>query len=163
MPDSLLNGKLLSIPNGNLPFGNGRYDCGMDKNRAADIRFKNFNELLKRYGGSPTRFCEETGYDNTTMISQLKGRKRPFGAVLARKLERFAKLEKFSLEDEHGLDTQPSTLSIEPENWPFSIPLAEILVLQGRHLREIDEALTKLVVGAQTQQLLSKQRKHGNQ
>lgn len=165
MPGSLLNSKIVSIPFGNLPSGNRGYDFRMDRKRLKELRFKNFDELMLRYENSPKRFCAETGYGSPTVISQLKNRQRAFGADMARELERVAGLEKYALESESGLDGKNKAIRAyqEPANWPFSVSLSEFMALGGKTRGEIDETLTKLVIGAQAQHLLAKQRKQTKQ
>lgn len=159
MMESLPNGKVLSIPFGNLPFGIDRYDPSMDRKALKELRFKNFDELMRRFDGSPTKFCEETGYNSPTTISQLKTRKKAFGGDLARDLEKAARLEPYALESQTGIDGKHLKPGKQPAEWPFSIPLQAILDLNGRSVRDIDAALVKLVVGAQAQEMLEKQQK----
>lgn len=130
------------------------------KKHLTALRFKNFDELLARYGNSPTEFCQRTGYTSPTTISQLKTRKKHFGADLARELELVAQLERYALESETGLAgrNQPPVAG-QLKNWPFTISLEDVLALNGKARRQIDEALSTLILGLQTQDLISKQQR----
>lgn len=156
---SLPNGKPVSIPNGNLPFSNHHYHAVVDRKQLKELRFRNFDELYARYGNSPTKFCEETGYPNPTVLSQLKGRNRAFGGDLARELEGYAGLERYALENEAGIGVTVKKPYRQTEDWPFSMPLKDIVELRGKHFKDIDEALTKMVMGAQAQEMFNKERK----
>lgn len=158
---SLLFRKPSSIPFRNLPSASAAYDGRMDKKARTEVRFRNFDELIARYDGSPKQFCEATGYDKPDVISQLKGRKRSFGADLARQLEEVAQLDRFALENPRGIGSQVQQLSREPINWPFTFSLQEYLQLPVRDRKDINEAVRKMVVGAQAMQLLNRQRRHG--
>jgi hypothetical protein len=133
----------------------------MDKKARTELRFRNFAELIARYGGSPKAFCEETGYDKPDVISQLKGRNRTFGDDLARQIETAAGLEPYALENPKGITAPTPRANREPVNWPFSFSLQEYMELPGKDRKEIDEAIKKMVLGAQTMQLLNRQKRHG--
>lgn len=131
--------------------------------RLKELRFLNFHALLRdRYGNSPTEFCEKTGYGSPTTVSQLKSRKKSFGADLAREMEEWAGLERYALEREVTDGAAPIAVK-QKADWPFTVDLSQILSLQGKTRREIDDALTKIVVGAQAQEMIEKQRRKGGQ
>lgn len=130
----------------------------MTKKEVTALRFKNFKELMKRYDGSPKKFCDATGYQSQATISQLKGGYKSFGDDIARQLEDAAGLERYALENPNGIGAPLPVKNREPINWPFSVSLDEYLNLPGKDRREIDEAFHKMVIGAQAIQLLSKQR-----
>lgn len=128
----------------------------MGKTTTKEIRFQRFDELIARYAGSPKTFCEQTGYDNPTIISQLKGRKRSFGPELARQLEEAAGLPKYALENPDGLSAPLRVSHASPQDWPFSFTLDEYLSLSRSVRESIDDAVSNMVVGAQTKQLIDK-------
>lgn len=159
--------KIQSIPCGNLPNGMRGYDAAMEdpkklNKRLSDLRFKNFAELLQRqYSDSPTEFCSRTGYNSPTTVSQLKTRKKSFGADQAREMEVWAGLERYELEKEDG--GRPFRVSGSGlKEWPFTISPEQFLSLQGKTRREIDDTLTRLVIGAQAQEVINKPRRAGS-
>lgn len=163
----LPNSKIQSIPFGNLPNGMPGYDAGMEdpkklNKHLGQLRFKNFSELLHRqYGDSPTVFCSRTGYNSATTVSQLKTRKKSFGADLARELEMWAGLDRYELEKEDM--TRPFRAGgTSLKDWPFTISPEQFLSLQGKTRREIDDTLTRLVIGAQAQEVINKPRRAGS-
>lgn len=131
----------------------------MDRKRLKQLRFENFDRLMLRYGGSPKEFCEQTAYKDPTVISQLKGRHRAFGADLARQIEEAAGLEKYALENEAGIEAEVKKAAKQPSGWPFDFSLDEYMALSGKVRREINDSMTRQVIGAHTQQLIEKRRK----
>jgi hypothetical protein len=163
---SLPDSKTLSIPYGNLPFGNDGYDVGMTpavlRKHLIALRFRNFQDLLRtRYEDSPQKFCSATGYDSPNIISQLKhGKKGTFAADLARQLELIAGLDRYELESESGIGDSKRAAPPRPgKDWPFSISPEEIMSLSGAARRTLDDTVTKIVLGSQAQDLLERQRK----
>jgi transcriptional regulator with XRE-family HTH domain len=155
IPDSLPSGKILSIPDGHLPNGKGHYTRWVTKD---ELRAQNFLRLLReRYGDSPGDFEIATGY-SANMVSQIKTGKKKIGERLAGKLEHLMKIEAGALlralEDNGPFRRQP-----EPKSWPLSVPLADFESLSPRLQRELDEAFTRMVLGAQSEDLLMKQAK----
>lgn len=165
--ESLPSGKPLSIPLGRLPNGTTDYDGHMDarktanelKSRIRELRYKKLQDLLRdRYNDSPVDFCRETGYDKPDVISQLTGRHRSFGEDLARELELWAGLERYELERE---DDSRSWKAAKSGDWPFSISQEEFMALSGKSRADINSAIYKMVMGAQSEEMVEKQRKRG--
>ena len=129
----------------------------MDATDLKILRTNNFlRELRERYGDSPSKFEAATGY-GANMVSQIKTGKKWINDKLARKLEPLMKLAPLSLDQE-----PPGTQRQQPRpaaKWPLSVPLEDYESLSPRAQREIDEAFTRMVLGAQSQDLLDKQAK----
>lgn len=164
--NSLLNGKSESIPNGNLPLGNRDYDIQMAKpltrQEQKQVRFLNFDALMLRYGNSPKEFCERTGYKSETTISQLKNRQKSFGVDLGRQIAEAAGLEPLALENPDGIESSPQPARPKPpRDWPFSFSYQTFMSLPARKRREMDEAFSDMVVGAQASQLVDHQKRRG--
>lgn len=155
MPRSLPLGNILSIPDGQLPRGKDLYNGRMDKDQ---IRTANFLRILReQYRNSPKAFEIATGY-SANMVSQIKTGKKVVGEDRAVTLEKAMKLETGTLERPNAADIA-SPRSTQPRvSWPLSVPLADFEALNPRLQRELDEAFTRMVVGAQSQDLLSKQK-----
>ncbi|MGE4340775.1 MAG: hypothetical protein AB7E55_33215, partial [Pigmentiphaga sp.] len=81
---------------------------------------------------------------------------------LARKLEGLMKLPPLALDqpESTGVREESPRYGTEPE-WPLSVPLEDFESLSPKARRELDEAFTKMVIGARTQELLNKQKKTG--
>lgn len=160
MAGVLPTGKMKSIPSGKERGEIEGYDARMPID-LDEVRTRNFLRILFRdYGGSPSRFEQETGY-SANMVSQIKTGKKKVGDKLARALER-----------DHlrvPVGTLDKTSDVEPlkkaqpaaADWPFTVSRSEFESLNPKLQREIDETLTRLVLGAQAEQLLQKQRKSG--
>lgn len=156
MQNSLPNSKAMSIPFGQLLQGNGDYDSSMS---TEETRRNNFRRLLQeKYNGSPKQFEVETGY-SANMATQLRSGKKDFGEKVARKIESMAKLKPLALDESHAAATQERRQKAAP--WPLTIDQTTFESLPPRIQRELDEAFTKMVLGAQTQEMLNKQRRHG--
>jgi transcriptional regulator with XRE-family HTH domain len=121
------------------------------------IRTENFLRLLQEeYGGSPTEFFRRTGY-SASMVSQIKTGKKFVGEDRAAKLEDLMGLERGTLE--RRTDGAPVKPAVPQQHWPLSVPLHVFKSLSPRRQRELDEAFTRMVLGAQSQELLERQAK----
>lgn len=126
-----------------------------------EVRTRNFLRILHRdYGGSPARFERETGY-SANMVSQIKTRKKKVRDKLARTLERDHLRVPIGTLDKVNEADLPRQQAPADKPWPFTVSQTEFESLNPKLQREIDETLTRLVLGAQAEQLLQKQRKSG--
>lgn len=159
--DSLLGSKILSIPVRTLPIGNRRYNPRMDFDDPLDpVRTANFLDILRtEHGGSPKKFEVATGYP-ANMVSQIKNGHKFVGNTLARKLEKLMKKERGVLDSQTDAQIKKSQIAAMAK-WPLSISIADFEALSPKTQRELDDAFTKMVIGAQAQETLNKQRKHG--
>jgi len=148
--------KFLSIPVGKLLPGKDGYHCDMSE--MDQRRTSNFLAILRRdYGDSPKRFADETGYD-PAMVSQIKTGKKIVGDRRARKLEKLMKLPSLELDKESPSERIEPLRRAAAGYWPFSFSAAEFQQLSSKLQREMDDAFTRMVIGAQTQQITSKQK-----
>lgn len=157
----LPNGKMKSIPHGKRRGDVGDYDADMPID-LDEVRTRNFLRILFRdYGGSPSRFEQETGY-SANMVSQIKTGKKKVRDRLARALERdHLRVPVGTLDKTSDVEPLKNRAQAETADWPFTVSLSEFASLSPKLQREIDETLTRLVLGAQAEQLLHKQRKSG--
>lgn len=157
IPPILPRGKLSSIPYGYLPDGTGPYNGRVTKD---ELRTANFLRILReKYGNSPKAFEIETGY-SANMVSQIKTGKKIVGEDRAATLEQLMKLETGTLERALAENVFTSRANAARVSWPLSVPLADFEALSPRLQRELDEAFTRMVLGAQAQDLLLKQSKN---
>lgn len=148
-----------SRPDGSIPKGNGSYNPAMTR-EWDQVRTDNFLRLLReQYGDSPSEFCRRTGYSES-MVSQIKKGRKKIGEKLGAKLEQLMSLKRGALEQEDAPTALlPARGSHAPSPWPFSVPYHVYEALSAKSRRDIDESLTKLVMGAQSQELLERQQK----
>jgi transcriptional regulator with XRE-family HTH domain len=158
MARSLPFGNYESIPDGKLPIGICRYHVGMKLDDLDKRRTENFLRLLRdQYRDSPKEFEIATGY-SANMVSQIRTGKKFVRDKLARKLEKIAKLPALTF-DQSEPGMSPSRAPTRLNSWPLSVPLEQFAALSPKLQRELDEAFTKMVMGAQAQDLISKQAK----
>jgi hypothetical protein len=127
-------------------------DIDLDK-----VRTNNFLRILReRYDNSPSVLEQRTGY-SANMASQIKGGHKLVRDRLARKLEKdHLKLPQGTLDKVDSRNAAPTQQQFE---WPFTISPEEFAALSPRIQNEIDDLITRQVIGAQTQEMLEKQQK----
>lgn len=160
-------GNFLSIPGVHLPGGIGGYDGCMDLQA---IRKRRLFELIAEAGsqievakrldrvrpGSPKM---EPNY-----ISRLKSSKKGSKAIsgdMARDLEIAFNKPAGWMSTMDSIDDDGPGSSATEVTWPLSVPIETFLALNKRMRDEIDDAFTKMVLGAQAQELISHQNKRG--
>ena len=151
----LLGSNDLSIPDAPGPAAAGSYPSGVD---ISTVRKNRLRELLaSEFGGSQTELANHMDVEQN-YISKLLG-KGAFGEKAARRIERDCS------KPIGWLDSSERTAPASPSSkhqvqWPFSaVSLSEFESLDAKHRREIDDALAKLVFGAQAQQMFSQRRR----
>lgn len=155
----LPDGKISSIPDGKLLVGKDCYVPAMDISKVRTAKFLHY--VRTRYNNSPGEVEKRTGY-SANMVSQiLGGSKQVRTEKLARKLEKLLRLPPNDLDQPIVADTQPASASAPSDSWPFSVPQGSFQSLTPKMQREIDEALTRMVIGAQAQNVMNKPKKSG--
>lgn len=132
-------------------------DIDLDK-----IRTENFLRIYRtKYRGSPSRLERETGF-SANMASQIAGGHKFIGDKLARKLEReYLRIPLGTLDRIDPEQTAQRRRSEPQYEWPFDVPQSEFESLSPKAKEEIKNAVTRMILGAQAEQLLSRQRKRG--
>lgn len=159
-------GKLMSIPGEHLPRGNSDQNVSMD---VYEIRRRKLVELIAEVGGQVelARLLDQVRPEKSKIspsyISRMKstgeGRKR-ISTDMAYDLEKATNKPHGWMSDISVPTSSPITAKTQGNrDWPLSVPLSVFESLSPRAQREIDEAFTKLVMGAQAQELLTKTRK----
>lgn len=147
------DGTSRSIPRDKIPNGMTPYNRPMDK---GELRRLNFVRILhEKYGGRPSVCHAATGISEN-VISQLKnGHKRVIREQAGAAYEKKMKLEPGELERPINPENA-SKISVQ-RIWPLSVAVETFESLSPKMQQEIDEAFTRMVMGAQSQDLLRKQ------
>ena len=121
-----------------------------------EIRIRQLQKLLTEYKNQQD-LADKVGVEQN-YVSQLLSGKKPFGEKAARKIERGAgKPEKW-------LDHDEEERPVSASDWPFSFDRELWYRLSAVQRREIEAALTKMILGANIEQAAtsSAKRRHGS-
>lgn len=146
------------IPKGNLPFGNARYDAGMDS-KVFEIRRNRLRLLVDQLGtGGQTKAASmisgirgtdvTPSYVNRMLMEPKKTGRKRIATDMARDIEKaFGKAKGWMDNDPQDAERVASEVSSQ-EAWRFSLAPHTFLQLDPATFAEIDQKLTQMVVDA---------------